>query len=148
MILKRIAQHQGIVGIEKQRNFLNHALTFQRLHEEWTSTKNCLLYQFWKLDDCFPFFHMNHKCLEMESQLVLLSGANHMGSFYCFLWKLNDCVANYGRGFPVIFYFYHVTLFFCCCLRRLPTMNKVLYYKVMHKYLFLREKRATEALGN
>ena len=140
----------GNSGNRKQRNFLNHALTFQRLHEEWTFTKKMstlLILEIGRLLSLFPYESLEMSGDEM-SRIGSIVRSHYMGSCYCLLWKLNDCVANYTRGFSVIFFLYHVTLFFCSCLSRLPTMNKVLYYKVMHKNLFLREKRATEALGN
>ena len=135
----------------KQRNFLNHALTFQRLHEEWgmnlyIKLSTLLILEIGRLLFIFPY-----ESLEMsgdEKPIGSIVRSHYMGSCYCLLWKLNDCVANYSRGFPIIFFLYHVTLFFCCCLCRLPTMNKVLYYKVMHKYLFLREQRRLWAIKN
>ena len=150
MILKRIAQHQGIVGIENNETSLIICLNISKIAwgmNLYKKMSTLLILEIGRLLSLFPYESLEMSGDEM-SRIGSIVRSHYMGSCYCLLWKLNDCVANYSRGFPVIFFLYHVTLFFCCCLCRLPTMNKVLYYKVMHKYLFLREKRATEALGN
>ena len=92
----------------KQRNFLNHALTFQRLHEEWgmnlyIKLSTLLILEIGRLLFIFPY-----ESLEMsgdEKPIGSIVRSHYMGSCYCLLWKLNDCVANYSRGFPVIFSF-------------------------------------------
>ena len=54
---------------------------------------------------------------------------------------------NFGN-WTIAFHLFHMNHKKCLEMKSQFAVNKVLYCKVMHKYLFLREKRATDALGN